>query len=100
MGGPLVDLDGHIIGINIARAGRISSYALPASDIQQILDRLDLPNRKDDAPFDDLPAGLANDAALRREADRAEKAVEEARRLLEAAEERAKKAREALDRER
>src|SRR5690606_17538087 len=30
-GGPLVDLDGRCVGINIARAGRVNSYALPAS---------------------------------------------------------------------
>lgn len=30
-GGPIVDTEGHVIGINIARAGRVVSYALPAS---------------------------------------------------------------------
>jgi serine protease Do len=30
-GGPLVDLDGRCVGINIARAGRVNSYALPTS---------------------------------------------------------------------
>jgi serine protease Do len=30
-GGPLVDLGGKVIGINIARAGRAETYALPAS---------------------------------------------------------------------
>ncbi len=30
-GGPVVDTAGHVIGINIARAGRVVSYALPAS---------------------------------------------------------------------
>ncbi|MEO1235414.1 MAG: trypsin-like peptidase domain-containing protein [Planctomycetota bacterium] len=29
-GGPLLDLDGRCIGINIARAGRVEAYALPA----------------------------------------------------------------------
>lgn len=32
-GGPLVDLSGKAIGINIARAGRVESYALPADVI-------------------------------------------------------------------
>lgn len=36
-GGPLVDLDGNAIGINIARVSRVSSYALPASAIKPIL---------------------------------------------------------------
>jgi serine protease Do len=39
-GGPLVDLDGKAIGINIARAARVSTYALPASLVRQALDRL------------------------------------------------------------
>ncbi len=39
-GGPLVDLDGKAIGLNIARAGRVSTYALPASLVQKILGRL------------------------------------------------------------
>ncbi|HVT82418.1 MAG TPA: S1C family serine protease [Phycisphaerae bacterium] len=30
MGGPLVDLEGHVIGVNIARAGRTETYAIPA----------------------------------------------------------------------
>ena len=33
-GGPIVDLDGRVVGINIARAERIASYALPAKEIQ------------------------------------------------------------------
>jgi serine protease Do len=36
-GGPLVDLDGKAIGINIARAGRTESYALPAEALQPLL---------------------------------------------------------------
>ena len=30
-GGPLVDVYGNAVGLNIARAGRVSSYAIPAS---------------------------------------------------------------------
>lgn len=33
-GGPLVNLDGEVVGLNIARAGRIASYALPSSLIR------------------------------------------------------------------
>jgi serine protease Do len=29
-GGPLVDIDGRVVGLNISRAGRTESYALPA----------------------------------------------------------------------
>ncbi|MFN0057031.1 MAG: PDZ domain-containing protein [Planctomycetota bacterium] len=39
-GGPLLDLDGRVVGINIARAGRVSSYALPASEVQKELESL------------------------------------------------------------
>ena len=34
-GGPLVNLDGKVVGINIARAGRVETYALP---IKQVLE--------------------------------------------------------------
>jgi serine protease Do len=36
-GGPLVDLEGRVIGINIARAGRVESYAIPAETIRPLL---------------------------------------------------------------
>lgn len=36
-GGPLVDLDGNAVGINIARSGRVSSYALPVSVIKPLI---------------------------------------------------------------
>ena len=36
-GGPLVDLDGRVIGINIARAGRTESYAVPSEVILPLL---------------------------------------------------------------
>jgi serine protease Do len=39
-GGPLVNLDGKAIGLNIARASRVSTYALPARLVLQILDGL------------------------------------------------------------
>ncbi|MCL2640983.1 MAG: S1C family serine protease [Phycisphaerales bacterium] len=39
-GGPLVDLDGKVIGINIARAGRTETYALPADVIEPLIESL------------------------------------------------------------
>lgn len=39
-GGPVVDLTGEAIGINIARAGRTESYAIPADIIQKLLPKL------------------------------------------------------------
>ena len=40
MGGPLVDLQGRVLGINIARAGRVETYALPAQVIAGVLPQL------------------------------------------------------------
>src|SRR5690606_11807659 len=34
-GGPIVDLSGRCVGINIARADRVASYALPAQDVRR-----------------------------------------------------------------
>ncbi len=36
-GGPVVDLDGYAVGINIARAGRVASYALPVEVVNPLL---------------------------------------------------------------
>jgi serine protease Do len=36
-GGPLVDLDGRVVGINVARAGRVESYALPSEVVVPLL---------------------------------------------------------------
>jgi serine protease Do len=39
-GGPLVDLSGQIVGINIARAERVSSLALPTETVMTVIDKL------------------------------------------------------------
>jgi serine protease Do len=39
-GGPVVDLAGEVVGINIARASRVASYALPASYVRTVLNEL------------------------------------------------------------
>jgi len=36
-GGPLVDIEGRVIGINIARGGRTDTYAIPAEAIKPLL---------------------------------------------------------------
>lgn len=36
-GGPLVDLDGKAVGVNIARAGRVESYALPSELVKKLI---------------------------------------------------------------
>jgi serine protease Do len=39
-GGPLLDLDGRCLGMNIARANRAESFAIPLEDLQEIAARL------------------------------------------------------------
>ncbi len=39
-GGPLVNLDGRVVGLNIARAGRVTSYALPADVVKPTVEGL------------------------------------------------------------
>jgi serine protease Do len=36
-GGPLVDLDGRVVGVNIARAERVASYAIPTATVLDVL---------------------------------------------------------------
>jgi S1-C subfamily serine protease len=36
----LVNLDGKAIGLNIARASRVATYALPAAMVEQVLAKL------------------------------------------------------------
>ena len=42
-GGPLVNLDGKALGINIARPGRVASYALPAELARRAITKLRTP---------------------------------------------------------
>jgi serine protease Do len=39
-GGPLVDLDGKAVGINVSRAGRTETYAIPSEAVLALLDDL------------------------------------------------------------
>lgn len=39
-GSPLVDLDGRVVGVNISRAGRVSSLALPMSIVLPSIEKL------------------------------------------------------------
>lgn len=39
-GGPLVDTNGKVVGINIARALRVSTYAIPAETMQKLIREL------------------------------------------------------------
>ncbi|MFT4513705.1 MAG: serine protease Do [Planctomycetota bacterium] len=39
-GGPVVDLNGKVLGVNIARAGRVETLALPATQVQRLVEAL------------------------------------------------------------
>ena len=40
VGGPLLDLDGRCVGMNIARADRAQSFAIPVENLKEIAERL------------------------------------------------------------
>jgi serine protease Do len=57
-GGPVVDLSGKAVGINIARAGRVETYAVPADTVKLLIRELrGGPAAPIDAPADDNPEG-------------------------------------------
>lgn len=39
-GGPVLDLDGQVVGVNIARVSRVATYALPASVVRPVVEEL------------------------------------------------------------
>jgi len=39
-GGPIIDVDGNVVGLNIARAGRVSCYALRAKTVSKAIDEM------------------------------------------------------------
>ncbi len=39
-GGPLIDLMGEVVGVNIARESEIESYAIPAETVRKLIDEL------------------------------------------------------------
>lgn len=39
-GGPICDLDGNVLGLNIARESRAATYAIPSNHLQTIVDEL------------------------------------------------------------
>lgn len=58
-GGPLVDLDGRAVGINIARAGRVNSYALPVSVMLPLVEEMKSGKFAPDAPAVEAKQSLA-----------------------------------------
>ena len=40
-GGPLINLEGHVVGLNIARSGRIECFAIPSVTLIELLKKVD-----------------------------------------------------------
>lgn len=72
-GGPLVDLDGKALGINIARAGRVESYAVPVDAVLALLPDL----KAGKLPPPELKEALARVEAARANLAQAEKALKD-----------------------
>ena len=96
-GGPVCTLDGKVVGINIARAGRIKTYAIPAGEIRELLADVDFAEASvaaTDPPPSDPPAPKPSEPKptgpdlgdIRKQVDEALRAVESAKRALEKAE--------------
>jgi|GEM_PF-1405620 len=85
-GGPVVDVDGNVVAISIARAERVSTYMIPGKVVQMLLSN--------------LPSGkfmLAKDAdTLQGELREADSAIRKAREAMKAAEATRAEAEEAL----
>jgi serine protease Do len=82
-GGPLVDLDGRVIGINIARGGRTDTYALPAESIKPLLPDLIAAKVPASALADLIKAAEASLKEAEAQKTQAEKKVAEAKAALE-----------------
>ena len=39
-GGPLVNLEGQVVGFNIARSGRVRSYAIPSGKMAELVTQM------------------------------------------------------------
>ena len=87
-GGPLVDLDGNVVGVNVARAGRVKSYAIPASDLKDLLSNLDLGKFK-----------VTSNDVLQKQLQEVDEEIAEIEGRLERARKRRKAAREAIERD-
>jgi serine protease Do len=89
-GGPVVDLDGKAVGINIARAGRVESYAIPTESVLALLPDLKsgkLAPKEEPAPpapaVADLEKALEKARADMKSTENALRGAEEARKATE-----------------
>jgi serine protease Do len=103
-GGPVVDLDGKVVGINIARAGRVVSYALPAAAILPLLSELEsgkrMPGAAPNPRLAELDKALdtlrTSERDLTKEVEQLRAALEQALAVVEKAKQDAAAAQEAL----
>jgi len=84
-GGPLVNLDGEVVGVNIARGGRVKSYAVPSSKLRGLLENVT------SGKFT-----ITDVRELKKAVDVADEALEKAEAALKAAKQAKKLADEAL----
>ena len=89
-GGPVVNLDGKVVGVNIARGGRVKSYAVPAKDLRGLLGDVDSGR----FTISDLTALKERAAAAAEALEKAEAALEKARKAKESADQALEKASE------
>jgi S1-C subfamily serine protease len=89
VGGPAVDLDGKAVALNIARAERTKTYAIPASALATLLSNVGEGKLTEPKDTSDL----------KRDARKAAETLEELRARLKEAEERAQAAQQALEKQ-
>ncbi len=83
-GGPLVDIDGNIIGVNIARAGRTESWAIPTEALIPLLAEL-MVDKTAKTPAEKVKAARAALKVAEAQKLLADRKLAEARAALEAA---------------
>lgn len=62
-GGPLLDLNGRCVGINVSRAGRVKTLAVPVSDVLKLLSQAEAEEAKPRAVAEAKPANPKPDEA-------------------------------------
>ena len=65
-GGPVVDVFGNAVGLNIARAGRVSSYAIPSNILGPVVVEMIASATGVSSPFEDSVAQIPSKAAAQR----------------------------------
>jgi len=86
-GGPLLDLDGRCVGINVSRAGRVKTLAIPAAEVAELLAGVRQEMAAKDAKKDQPAPGISDE-----EIDEISKTLQEIQSTLKALEQRLNKA--------